>query len=57
MLPDRIQPPPAPPRRIGICEECEATHVRLRDRPRPGDVSPRFICAVCDAKPPAARPQ
>lgn len=42
----------APLRRTGTCDECGTPRVRLIDRPLPGDVGPRYICAVCDAKSP-----
>ena len=37
----------------GTCDECGKERVRLIDRPKPGDVGPRRVCAVCDAKPPS----
>lgn len=35
----------------GTCDECGTSCVRLIDRPKPGDVVPRRVCAVCDSKP------
>lgn len=36
----------------GTCDECGTERVRLIDRPKPGDVGPRRVCAVCDSKSP-----